>query len=389
VRNNVIVAGARTPIARGRKGGLVSVDAFELARVVVPEVISRSGVDAKDIDDIVLAENMQGGGVIARHTAVSLGLTGVPGMSVNRHCAAGQVAVQTAVGQVRSGAADVVVAGGTESMSTMPFGVKLNQDGTTRQWMPESHPDRPEAPAFDMAITVGENTARLAGLTRRDVDEWAAYSHGQAVTSQDNGWFDDEIVPVTVTSADGTTTVVSVDEHPRRGVTVESLGELKLLHPEIENATVTAGNAAGVNDAAAAVMVTSEDYANAHGLPALGSVISWANVGVDPVETGLAPIQAIEKALSRANLSIGDVDLWEINEAFCAVPVAVTRKPGIDPSITNVNGSGASLGHPIAATGARMIVTMLNELRRRGKSIGVVSMCAGGGMGAAMVLDAR
>ena len=240
-----------------------------------------------------------------------------------------------------------------------------------------------------MAITVGENTARLAGLTRRDVDEWAAYTHGQAVTSQDNGWFDDEIVPVTVTSADGTTTVVSIDEHPRRGVTVESLGELKLLHPEIENATVTAGNAAGVNDAAAAVMVASEDYANAHGLTALGSVISWANVGVDPVETGLAPIQAIEKALGRANLSIGDIDLWEINEAFCAVPVAVTRKLGIDQSITNVNGSGASLGHPIAATGARMIVTMLNELRRRGKSLGVVSMCAGGGMGAAMVLEVR
>ncbi|HEX3823097.1 MAG TPA: thiolase family protein [Mycobacteriales bacterium] len=387
MRNNVIVAGARTPIARGRKGGLVSVDAFELARVVVPEVIARSGVDAQDIDDIVIAENMQGGGVIARHTAVSLGLTNVPGMSVNRHCAAGQVAVQTAVGQIRAGAADVVIAGGTESMSTMPFGVKMNADGTTSQWLPPSHPNTAEAPAFDMAITVGENTARLAGLTRHDVDEWAAYTHAQAVASQDAGAFDAEIIPVTVTNADGSTTVVSLDEHPRRGVTVESLGELKLLHPEIENATVTAGNAAGVNDAAAALMIASEDYATAHGLTTLGSVISWANVGVDPVETGLAPITAIEKALSRAGLSISDVDLWEINEAFCAVPVAVTRKLGIDQTITNVNGSGASLGHPIAATGARMIVTMLGELARRDKSIGVVSMCAGGGMGAAMVLQ--
>jgi acetyl-CoA C-acetyltransferase len=387
VRNNVIVAGARTPIARGRKGGLVSVDAFELARVVVPEVIARSGVDASDIDDIVIAENLQGGGVIARHTAISLGLTNVPGMSVNRHCAAGQVAVQTAVGQIRAGAADLVIAGGTESMSTMPFGVKMGADGTTTQWMPPSHPNTAEAPAFDMAITVGENTARLAGLTRRDVDEWAAYTHAQAVASQDAGWFDAEIVPVTVTNADGSTTVVSIDEHPRRGVTVESLGELKLLHPEIENATVTAGNAAGINDAAAALMIASEDYATAHGLTSLGTVISWANVGVDPVETGLAPITAIEKALVRAGLSIGDVDLWEINEAFCAVPVAVTRKLGIDQAITNVNGSGASLGHPIAATGARMIVTMLGELARRDKSIGVVSMCAGGGMGAAMVLQ--
>jgi acetyl-CoA acetyltransferase family protein len=389
VRNNVIVAGARTPIARGRKGGLATVDAWALARVVVPEVIARSGVDAGDIDDIVLAENLQGGGVIARHTAVSLGLTRVPGMAVNRHCAAGQVAVQTAVGQIRSGAADVVIAGGTESMSTMPFGTKMSADGTPTQWMAPSHPNTAEAPAFDMSITVGENTARLAGLTRRDVDEWAAYTHGRAVASQDAGWFEAEIVPVTVTNADGSTVVVSVDEHPRRGVTVESLGELKLIHPEIEGATVTAGNAAGVNDAAAALMVTSEDYASAHGLTALGSVITWANVGVDPVETGLAPITAIEKALGRAGMSIGDVDLWEINEAFCAVPVAVTRKLGIDTSIVNVNGSGASLGHPIAATGARMIVTMLNELRRREKSIGVVSMCAGGGMGAAMVLELK
>ncbi|MBV9486490.1 MAG: acetyl-CoA C-acyltransferase, partial [Frankiaceae bacterium] len=150
---------------------------------------------------------------------------------------------------------------------------------------------------------------------------------------------------------------------------------------------VTAGNAAGVNDAAAAIVVTSDDYASAHGLTPLGTVRSWANVGVDPVETGLAPVSAIEQALSRSGLYPNDIELWEINEAFCAVPVAVTRKLGIDPSIVNVNGSGCSLGHPIAATGTRMIVTMLAEMRRREVSLGCVAMCAGGGMGSALILE--
>jgi acetyl-CoA C-acetyltransferase len=165
------------------------------------------------------------------------------------------------------------------------------------------------------------------------------------------------------------------------------LAQLPLLHPEIDGATVTAGNAGGVNDAAAAVVVASAEYAAAHGLTALGRVLQWANVGVDPVETGLAPVHAIERALQRSGLAVGDIDLWEINEAFCAVPVAVTRKLGIDPAVVNVNGSGCSLGHPIAATGARMVVTMLAEMRRRGVSLGCVSMCAGGGMGAALILE--
>jgi acetyl-CoA C-acetyltransferase len=387
VRNAVIVATARTPIGRSFKGGLVNVDAFALARTAVTEAIARSGVPAADIDDLVIAESLQGGGVIARHTAVSLGLPSVPGLAVNRHCAGGLSAVQTAVAAIKADSVDVVVAGGTESMSSMPPVMKMAADGSMHRWISPSHPDRPEAPALDMSITVGENTARIAGLTRRDVDEWAAYSHGQAVASQDAGYFDDEIVAVDVTGPSGEVVQVSRDEHLRRGVTVETLADLKLIHPEIENATVTAGNAAGVNDAAAAVVVTSGEYAEAHGLTPLGVVRQWASVGVDPVETGLAPVAAIEKALGRAGLFVSDVDLWEINEAFCAVPVAVTRKLGIDPSIVNVNGSGCSLGHPIAATGARMVVTMLAEMRRRGAQLGCVSMCAGGGMGSALVLE--
>lgn len=387
MRNAVIVATARTPIGRSWKGGLASVDAFALARSAVSEVVARSGIPTTDIDDVVLAESLQGGGVIARHTAVSLGMPHVPGLAVNRHCAGGQSAVQTAVAAIRADAVDVVVAGGTESMSSMPPVMRMAADGSMERWISPSHPETPEAPALDMSITVGENTARIAGLTRRDVDEWAAYSHGQAVASQDAGWFDAEIVPVDVTGPSGEITQVSRDEHPRRGVTVETLAELKLIHPEIDGATVTAGNAAGVNDAAAAVVVTSAEYAATHGVEPLGVVRQWANVGVDPVETGLAPVAAIERALARAGLFVSDIDLWEINEAFCAVPVAVTRKLGLDPATVNVNGSGCSLGHPIAATGTRMIVTMLAEMRRRGAQLGCVSMCAGGGMGSALVLE--
>jgi acetyl-CoA C-acetyltransferase len=387
VRNAVIVATGRTPIARSFKGGLATVDAFALARTAVSGVVARSGIPTADIDDLVLAESLQGGGVIGRHTAVSLGMQSVPGLAVNRHCAGGLSAVQTAAAAIRSDTVDVVVAGGTESMSSMPPVMKMAADGSMQRWISPSHPDRPEAPALDMSITVGENTARIAGLTRRDVDEWAAYSHGQAVASQDAGYFDAEILPVDVTGPTGESGQVSRDEHPRRGVTVDTLAALKLIHPEIDGATVTAGNAAGVNDAAAAVVLTSGEYAEAHGLAPLGAVRQWASVGVDPVETGLAPVSAIEKALARAGLFVSDVGLWEINEAFCAVPVAVTRKLGIDPSIVNVNGSGCSLGHPIAATGARMIVTMLSEMRRRGVQLGCVSMCAGGGMGSALVLE--
>jgi acetyl-CoA acetyltransferase family protein len=387
VRDAVIVSAARTPIGRSRKGGLATVDAFVLARSAVTEVIARSGVPASDIDDLVLAESLQGGGVIARHTAVSLGMSRVPGLAVNRHCAGGQAAVQSAVAAIRADAVDVVVAGGTESMSSMPAVMKMAADGSMERWMSPSHPETSEAPAFDMSITVGENTARIAGLTRRDVDEWAAYTHGRAVASQDSGAFDEEIVAVAAPGPSGDVVQVSRDEHPRRGVTVDTLAELPLIHPEIDGATVTAGNAAGVNDAAAAVVVTSGEYADAHGLAPLGVVRQWVNVGVDPVETGLAPITAIEQALSRAGLLISDIDLWEINEAFCAVPVAVTRRLGLDQSIVNVNGSGCSLGHPIAATGTRMIVTMLAEMRRREAGFGCVAMCAGGGMGSALVLE--
>jgi len=384
----IIVEALRTPIGRARKGSLVGKDAFDLAQVVVRAVIERAKVEPAAIDDLVIAESLQGGGVIARHTAVVLGLEQVPGLATNRHCAAGLGAIAAAAGSIAAGMDRVVVAGGTESMSTMPMCTKrLALGADPVPWMSPSHPETPDAPAFDMSITVGHNTAVEAGLTRRDVDEWAVYSHGRALESIDSGAFAGQIVPVDVVDPSGEPRRVTTDEHPRRGLTVEGMAELKVLHPEIAGFTVTAGNAAGINDAAAAVMLADPGYARANGIEALARIRSWVAVGVAPRRTGLAPIQAIPKALERAGVAQRDIDLFEINEAFCSVPVATTRALGIDREICNVNGSGCSLGHPIAATGARMVVTMVHELRRRGARLGCVSMCAGGGMGAAMVIE--
>jgi acetyl-CoA acetyltransferase family protein len=385
----LILAGVRTPIGRAFKGSLLDVDAFSLAESVVHEVIARAGVSPEDIDDLVLAESLQGGGVIARHTAVRLGLLHVPGMADNRHCAAGLSAVQIAAGGIRAGMDHLVVAGGTESLSSMPRVFKSQPASAAEflPWISPSHPETPDAPALDMAITVGENSARLGGVTREEADEWAYYSHRRASESIANGWFADEIVAVEVPDGSGGTRLFDTDEHPRADTTLERLASLPVLHPEIEGAIVTAGNSAGLNDAAAAVVIASDQYADAHGLDAIGRIVSWASVGVPPVQTGLAPTLAIPKALDRAGMKLTDIDLFEINEAFCSNAVASARTLELAHDIVNVNGSGCGLGHPIAATGTRMLVTMLNELRRRGKTVGCVSMCAGGGMGSALVVE--
>jgi acetyl-CoA C-acetyltransferase len=389
MKNVVIVEAVRTPIGRARKGSLVTVDAFELAQVVVRAVLERTKVAPGEIDDIVIAESLQGGGVIARHTAVALGLDSVPGLATNRHCAASLGAIATGAGSIAAGMDRLVLAGGTESLSTMPMAQKSPAPGEAPQlWMSPSHPETPDAPAFDMSITVGHNSAVEAGLSRTDVDQWAVYSHGRAIDSIDSGAFDSQLVPVEVRGTDGEVRLFDTDEHPRRGLTVEGMAELKVIHPEIEGFTVTAGNAAGINDASAAVLLADADYAKSNGLEPLATIRSWAAVGVAPRRTGMAPIDAIPKALARAGVDQKDIDLFEINEAFCSVPVATTRALRIDQEICNVNGSGCSLGHPIAATGARMVVTMVHELRRRGANLGCVSMCAGGGMGMAMVVEA-
>ena len=382
----VIVAAARTPIGRANKGSLVDVDAFELAEVAVGAALERSGIPAGDIDDLVVAESLQGGGVIARNVAVRLGLDGVPGLADNRHCAAGLSAVQIAAGSIMAGMDRVVVAGGTESLSSMPQSLKSVPASARdhKPWMSESHPPTPEAPAFDMALTVGENTARLVGITRADADGWALLSHHRAARAVAEGWFDREVVPVKRPDGSGT---FAADEHPRGDTTIEKLAALAPLHPELPSPTVTAGNSAGLNDAAAALVLTSGAYAAAHGLSPRARVRAWASVGVAPERTGLAPTLVIPKALERAGLTLADVDLFEVNEAFCSVAVAAVRELGLDPEAVNVYGSGCGLGHPIAATGARMVVSLLHELERRDQRIAVAAMCAGGGMGSALVLE--
>jgi acetyl-CoA C-acetyltransferase len=238
-----------------------------------------------------------------------------------------------------------------------------------------------------MSITVGWNAAVEADVTREQMDAWALRSHQRAIAAIDSGAFDQEVVPVKVTARDGSVRDFAVDEHPRRGSTMEKLASLPVLHPEIEGFSITAGNSAGLNDGAAALVIADGAVASAEGLEPLAIVRGWANAGVAPERTGLAPTVAIPKALSRVGLSIDDIDLWEINEAFASMCVATTRILGIDEEKANVLGSGCSLGHPIAMTGARMVMSLVHELRRRGGGTGVTAMCAGGGMGTAVVLD--
>jgi acetyl-CoA acyltransferase len=374
----VIVSALRTPIGTARKGTLRDTTAYELAHHVVSEAAAAAaGLDSASVDDVILGEGLYGGGVLARHAAITAGLTTVPGLANNRHCAAGQAAVQSAAASVRAGMDQLIIAGGVNSASTSPRS-RLKVDGDWVDWFPPTHPDRPDAPNMDMSITVGWNAAVAAGVSREEMDAWALRSHRNAIAAIDDGRFKEEIVPIETPHG-----LFAVDEHPRRDTSMEKLAALKPLHPEIEGFSITAGNACGANDGAAALTVASDRL----GLPALATVRAWASVGVDPAATGLAPVEAIPKALGRAGLSLSDVDLFEINEAFASMCVATVKLLDIDPDRVNVSGSGCSLGHPVAATGARMLVTLVHELRRRGGGFGVAAMCAGGGMGSATVIE--
>ncbi|MFF0011534.1 thiolase family protein [Streptomyces sp. NPDC005374] len=384
----VLLSACRTAIGTARRGTLRDTSAFDLATVVVREAARRSGLAHEEFDDVVLGESLAGGGDIARYAALRAGLAHVPGLAHNRHCASGLASVATAAGSVRAGMDRAVIAGGTQSSSTAPVARRRvpGSDDWQDPWMSPSHAPTPEAPNDDMGLLVGWNTARIAGISRAEMDAWALRSHQRAVRAVQEGRFLDEIVPVEVTDRGGVTSVFEVDEHPRRDTSAEKLAALKPLHPEIDGFSITAGNASGVNDGAAAVVVASADVAARYGVAPLASVRAWASVGVDPVRTGLAPVLAIRKALDRAGLAVGDVDLFEVNEAFAAVPIAAVRELGLDEERVNPFGSGCSLGHPIATTGTRMVVTLAHELRRRGGGVAVAAMCAGGGMGSAVVL---
>jgi acetyl-CoA C-acetyltransferase len=385
----VIVSTARTPVGTSYRGSLVDVDAMALGTQAVAEAVRRSRVAPELVDDVILGESLYGGGAIARYAAVAAGLVNAPGIAHNRHCASGLGTLQSAAASIMAGMDRVVVAGGVQSPSTRPVTNRRipGTDDWDEDWLAPSHPETPDAPIRDMTITVGWNAAQKAGISRLDMDAWALRSHQRAVAGIDAGSFDDEIFPVDVTRRDGSRFTFAVDEHPRRDTTIEKLASLEPLRPEIEGFSITAGNSAGVNDGGAAMVVTDDRFAADHGLEPLAIVRAWASVGVPPADTGLAPASAITKALGRAGMTIADVSLWEINEAFASVPIAATRTLGLDEDLVNPLGSGCSLGHPVAMTGARMVMTLTHELRRRGGGLAVAAMCAGGGMATAVVLE--
>jgi acetyl-CoA acetyltransferase family protein len=389
VSDPVIVSAARTAIATARKGSLANTTGEELAALVLQEAARRSGLDPAGIDDVIFAESQYGGGDLARHAAVVCGFDTVAGQAVNRHCAGSLTAIGNASAGIKSGMERVVVAGGVQSTSTAPR-LKRRVPATIDEfadWYPPTHPDSAEAPNLDMSISVGWNTAKAMGISREEQDAWALRSHQRAIAAIDAGQFTAEIVPVKITTPDGEVREFAVDEHPRRDSTMEKLASLKVLHPEIPGFTITAGNASGVNDAAAAVVIAGPEVARAGGVTPLATVKAWAAAGIEPKLMGLGAIRAAAKVLDRASLAPKDIALWEINEAFASVPIAACREFGLDEETVNISGSGCSLGHPVAATGARMVTTLANDLRRRGGGIGVACMCAGGGQGGAVLIE--
>jgi acetyl-CoA C-acetyltransferase len=296
--------------------------------------------------------------------------------------------VQGSAASIIAGMDKVIIAGGAESLSSMPMVNKriLGTDDWA-QWMSPSHPETPDAPAFDMSITVGYNTAKAVGLTREDCDAWAVRSHARAIAAIDEGRLQEEIVPIEVTLRDGTTKIFDTDEHPRRGSSMETLGALKTLHPEIENFPITAGNSSGVNDAGAAVMIVSSDYAKAHGLKPRARIRMSATAGTEPLIMLTAPGPAAQRCLDKAGMSKADIDLWEINEAFAAVVLKFMKDLDVSHDVVNVDGGAIALGHPIGATGGMLIGTAVDTLERLDKSTALVAMCTGGGMGTATILE--
>jgi acetyl-CoA C-acetyltransferase len=374
----VIVSAVRTPIGRAR-GALASVPAWELSTIASREAIARAGVDPAMFDDVIIGETVGGGGNAGRYVGLACGVPReVPGYTVIRACATGLEAVTQAALQVWAGTGEAFLAGGCESMSQQPWLVRRPAEPFPRTppqyFIPLTHPL--EMGLFSVGLNTGEHLAEKYGVTRAQQDEWAYRSHMRAVAAIDNGYFARETVAVGG---------VSVDEHPRRDTTLEKLASLKPVYKE--GGTVTAGNASGMNDAAASVVVLSARRAEQLGVTPRARIVSFASVGVDPNFTGEGPIYAVPKALKRAGLTLDDIDLVEINEAFAAQTVACARELGLDEDKTNVNGGGISLGHPVGATGARLVVSLVHELERRGARYGVVTMCAGGGLGSAAVIE--
>jgi len=386
----VIVSAVRTPV--GSFGGVFKdVSAIELGTLAVRASLDRVGLAPEAVDEVVLGCVLQAGlgQNPARQVAIAAGIRKeVPATTINMLCGSGLKAVAIASQMIRAGDADVVVAGGMENMTRAPylmpaarFGARMGSAELIDSMVHDGLTD-----AFDgihMGITA-ENLADMYGITREEQDEFAAQSQLRAEQAIQQGVFKDELVPVEIPDRRGIRTV-EVDEHPRAETSAETLGRLRPAFRR-ENGTVTAGNASGVNDGAAAIVVMSARAAQERGLHSMGVVESYASVGVEPRIMGIGPVPAVRKALARAGLQLADVDLFELNEAFAAQSLAVIRELGIPAQRINPHGGAIALGHPIGASGGRILVTLLHEMKRSNLHRGVATLCVGGGQGQAAVI---
>jgi acetyl-CoA C-acetyltransferase len=387
----VILSACRTPI--GAFGGVFKdVSAVDLGAVVIREAIARAGVKPADVGDVVMGCVLQAGAGmnVARQAALKAGVpVEVPGETVNRVCGSGMQAVVHAVEAIRVGYVDTMIGGGTESMSNAPYLLKGARWGYRMG----------NAEAVDSMLLEGltcamggchmgntaEEIATRYKVSRADQDTFAAGSQERAVRAVAEGRFKDEIVPMPVPQKKGDPINVDTDEYPRAGTTVEKLAALKPAFKK--DGSVTAGNASGINDGAAALVVTTMRKAQELGRKPLARILSYVSTGVDPMIMGMGPVPAIRKVLDRAGLKMDDVDLFELNEAFAVQSLAVVRELKIDPAKVNVHGGAIALGHPIGASGARVLTTLAYALRAQKKKYGVASLCIGGGMGIAMAIQ--
>jgi acetyl-CoA C-acetyltransferase len=387
----VIVSAARTAV--GKFGGtLAKVAAPDLGAAVVRAVLERAGVKPEQVSEVIMGQVLTAGSGQnpARQALIKAGLpSAVPGMTINKVCGSGLKAVMLAANAVISGDADIVVAGGQENMSAAPHVLPGSRDGFRMG----------DAKLVDTMIVDGlwdvynqyhmgvtaENVAKEYGITREEQDQFAALSQNKAEAAQKSGRFNDEIVPIDIPQRKGEPLRFVTDEFVRHGVTAESLAGLKPAFSK--EGTVTAANASGLNDGAAAVLVMSAKKAEALGLTPLARIKAYANAGVDPKVMGMGPVPASRRCLERAGWSVGDLDLMEINEAFAAQALAVHKQMGWDTSKINVNGGAIAIGHPIGASGCRILVTLLHEMQKRDAKRGLASLCIGGGMGVALAVE--
>ena len=387
----VIVAAVRTPI--GSFGGsLKDISAVDLGSLVIKNAIERAGLEPEQVDEVIMG-NVLGAGLgqnVARQMSVHAGVpVTVPAFTINKVCGSGLKAVQLAVQAVLCGDAEVVVAGGAENMSQAPYilpnqrwGSRMGNatvvDTMLRDGLTDGFED------YHMGITA-ENVAEQYGITREDQDSFALQSQKRAVAAVEAGRFKEEIVPVEIPQRRGESLVFDTDEFPRKDVSLEGLSKLRPAFQK--DGSVTAGNSSGINDGAAAVVVMSAEKAKELGVPVLATIKSYASAGLDPKVMGCGPIYASRKALEKAGLTVADLDLVESNEAFAAQACAVAKELNLDLEKVNVNGGAISLGHPIGASGCRILVTLLHEMQKRDAKRGLATLCIGGGMGTALIVE--